>query len=202
MWTPVKPFQANLPPSASVYADHQSRSAAICMPGRITASWHIGSAASLPNAGFHIRRKSCSISPGDTISVLIISIGWRVNCPVGASCRSPPCQCRGYRISSRPTFPPFGNGHLSAIALRLFGSIGCWQALHHTIRRTRAAASSGCGCPRWRVHLRRRQRLANRWRLDLVEDAFQRSDTRRERIPIGVYGVGQQPRECGGFIIS
>ena len=27
-------------------------------------------------------------------------------------------------------------------------------------------------------------------------------DTRRERIVIGVYSVGQQPRECGGFIIG
>ncbi|HEX3522213.1 MAG TPA: hypothetical protein VHT52_09015 [Stellaceae bacterium] len=48
-----------------------------------------------------------------------------------------------------------------------------------------------------RVHLRRRQRLPNRWWRDLVEDAFQRSDTRRERIAIGVYGVGQhRVRTC------
>jgi hypothetical protein len=43
------------------------------MPGSITASWRIRSAASLPNAGFRIRRKSCSISPGDTIPEQIVS---------------------------------------------------------------------------------------------------------------------------------
>jgi hypothetical protein len=101
------------------------------------------------------------------------------------------------------------------------GSGSTWwrQSRHHTMNRRCAAAAppsviGGPGSDFTRggvfwlwllavgVHLRRRQRLANRWRLDLVEDAFQRSDTRRERIPIGVYGVGQQPRECGGFIIG
>jgi len=44
------------------------------MPGSITANWRIRSAASLPNAGFRIRRKSCSISPGDTIPEPIVSV--------------------------------------------------------------------------------------------------------------------------------
>jgi hypothetical protein len=44
------------------------------MPGSTIASWHIGSAKSPQNAGFHIRRKSCSISPGDTMSEPIVSV--------------------------------------------------------------------------------------------------------------------------------
>ena len=42
------------------------------MPARITASWRIRYAASPPNAGFRIGRRSCSISPGDTTSAPII----------------------------------------------------------------------------------------------------------------------------------
>src|ERR1700747_3401216 len=44
------------------------------MPGSTIASWRIGSAASPQKDGFRIRRKSCSISPGDTMSELIVSV--------------------------------------------------------------------------------------------------------------------------------
>jgi hypothetical protein len=44
------------------------------MPGSTTASWRIGYAASPPNAGFRIRRKSYSISPGGMIPEPIVSV--------------------------------------------------------------------------------------------------------------------------------
>jgi hypothetical protein len=42
--------------------------------GSTTASWRIGYAASPPNAGFRIRRKSYSISPGGMIPEPITSV--------------------------------------------------------------------------------------------------------------------------------
>ena len=44
------------------------------MLGSTTASWRIGFAALQPNAGFAIRRRSCSISPGAMIPEPIISV--------------------------------------------------------------------------------------------------------------------------------
>jgi hypothetical protein len=44
------------------------------MPGSTTASWRIGYAASPPNAGFRIRRKSYSISPGGMIPEPIVLV--------------------------------------------------------------------------------------------------------------------------------
>src|SRR3954467_7321022 len=44
------------------------------MPGSTTASWRIGYAASPPTAGFRIRRKSYSISPGGMIPESIVSV--------------------------------------------------------------------------------------------------------------------------------
>ena len=43
------------------------------MPGSITASWRTRCAVSRPNAGFHIRRSSCWISPGAKITQPIVS---------------------------------------------------------------------------------------------------------------------------------
>ena len=44
------------------------------MPGSTTASWRIAYAASPPTAGFRIRRKSYSISPGGMIPEPIVSV--------------------------------------------------------------------------------------------------------------------------------
>jgi hypothetical protein len=55
---------------------------------------------------------------------------------------------------------------------------------------------------RRRMGLQRRQGLARRRRLDLIQDALQRADTGRERVSVAVNCVFQQPREGGGFVIG
>jgi hypothetical protein len=55
---------------------------------------------------------------------------------------------------------------------------------------------------RRRVHLRRRQRLADRWRLELVEDALQGAYPLRQRKPVFGDGALQLGRESELFVFG
>jgi len=116
---------------------------------------------------------------------------------------------------------PIRDRHFGAVALRLLGRIGLYllaaiAAPNDETNAGRSRASersgrtrlgfqltppSGRRSSRRLVTLRRRQWVARRLRSDLRENALQELDTRRQRIPIGIYGVGQQARERGDFFV-
>src|SRR5260370_40696086 len=64
------------------------------------------------------------------------------------------------------------------------------------------SAPLGCRGSRRRVHLRRRQGLANRLRPELWEDRPQRADARRERVAVIVNSPAQQGRERAGLFFG
>jgi hypothetical protein len=145
------------------------------MPGRIIMSWRIGSAALPPNAAFHVRRKSCSISPGAMMPEPIVSVAERV--------------LDDWR-TARMGLVDDGR------AAGVYNAAAGHQAL------APGAPSSCCRRTRRIVIARRRPWLARRLRPDLAENRLQQLDGGRERIAVSFYGVGQQPRERGGVFVG
>jgi hypothetical protein len=133
-------------------------------PPPAIASWRIGYAASPPNAGFRIRRKSYSISPGGMIPEPIVSVAKLL-----------PDDRRVARMGL------VGDGWVAGI----HNVAADHQAL------APSTLSSCRSRPPRRVALRRLQWLAGRRRPDLAEDRLQDLNAGRKRIAIGVYGVGQ-----------
>ena len=123
-----------------------------------------GFAASRPSAGFRIPSASCWISPGATMPE-----------PIGPA----PEPKTGDRRTARMGL--VGDGRAAGVR----NVVADYQAL------APSAPSSCRSRARWLVMPRRRQGFARRLRADLRENALQCLNAWGQRIPIGIYGVGQ-----------
>jgi hypothetical protein len=132
------------------------------MPGCTTVSWRSGSAASQPGAGSHIPSGNCSTLPGDMMPERIISAVEML-----ADDR------RAARIGV------LGNCRLAGVP----DVVADAEALD---AEALAAASGRCRS-RQGIDLHGRQRLAQWFRSDLGENAFQRPNAGREREAITIY---------------